>query len=181
MDPYQRLKDLGLALPALAAPVGSYVPAVLHDRTLYVAGQTPAWEGQLRHRGRVGLDLSIAEGYEAARLCILNALAAAESVIGDLRRVEQVLRVTGYVVAPQDCPAGRAGGGDRPAPCGEMTMKQAPGMTQELVPLGGGGPQADSLRTLIVERKQRPGDASVGQRPQIGAGGPRGIQHHHCA
>ena len=94
-----RLKELGYELPSLPNPAGSYVPATSIGSLLFTAGQLPFKQGQLRHTGKVGRDVSVEEAKEAALLCILNALAAVESEAGSLEGVRRVLKVTGYVAS----------------------------------------------------------------------------------
>ncbi|GLI26184.1 LysR family transcriptional regulator [Agromyces rhizosphaerae] len=97
-----RLAELGLELPAVAAPVAAYVPAVVSGNLAFTSGQLPFVDGALPETGKVGtgegqVDADAAKGY--ARTCILNALAAAESVIGSLDRVTRVVKVTGFVAS----------------------------------------------------------------------------------
>ena len=95
----ERLKTQGLILPVVNPPVANYVPCVLHGKLLLVSGQLPLDENGLRYRGQVGGDVSLEEGIEAARLCVLNALAQVRASIGDLERIQRVLRVGGFVNA----------------------------------------------------------------------------------
>ena len=74
-----RLTALGLNLPEVAVPVAAYVPAVAHGDVIYVSGQLPSVRGRVEYTGRLGAERTIEEGYAAARLCALNALAAAAS------------------------------------------------------------------------------------------------------
>ena len=94
-----RLKELGYELPSLPNPAGSYVPATSIGSLLFTAGQLPFKQGQLRHTGKVGRDVSVEEAKEAALLCTLNALAAVEADAGSLEGVRRVLKVTGYVAS----------------------------------------------------------------------------------
>ncbi|QBS37931.1 RidA family protein [Thermaerobacter sp. FW80] len=93
----RRLEELGLALPPVAPPVAAYVPGVLEDGWLYVSGQLPLREGQVLYRGKVGRDVTPDDGYAAARLCALNALAVVRAVAGSLDRVVRVVKVVGFV------------------------------------------------------------------------------------
>ncbi|MDW7651986.1 MAG: RidA family protein [Bacillota bacterium] len=93
---------MGLTLPAVAAPVGAYVPAVRTGRYIYTSGQLPLVGGSLRYKGKVGLDLTPEEGYEAARICALNALAAAASVVDDTEQIVRVVKVNGFVNTAPD-------------------------------------------------------------------------------
>ena len=93
----ERAKSLGITIPAGAGPIGAYLLAVQSGFLLFTAGQGPVKDGVVVSRGKVGRDLTVGEGYEAARLCALNCLAAAKSVLGSLDRVERVVKVNGFV------------------------------------------------------------------------------------
>ncbi|NLM46572.1 MAG: RidA family protein [Firmicutes bacterium] len=97
MDITAKLSSLGLKLPEVAAPVGAYVPAVVAGAFVYTSGQLPTADGTLRYSGKVGADLAVEDGYQASRLCALNALAAVKAAVGDLQRVRRVVKVTGFV------------------------------------------------------------------------------------
>lgn len=101
-DIYERVKEAGMELPTCPRPVGSYASGKIFGTLVFASGQTPTHEGVLVYRGRVGIDLSIEEGYAAARLAALNCVAELETVCGDLRRVEGILKVNGYVAAGED-------------------------------------------------------------------------------
>jgi len=92
-----KLASLGITLPSPPAPAGSYVPVVVSHSLAFVAGQIPAEGGQVKFRGKVGRDLSIEAGQQAARLCTINALAQLKAVLGSLDRVRRVVKVTGFV------------------------------------------------------------------------------------
>ena len=100
-DPYERMKASGVELPPSPRPAGSYAPGKVFGSLVFVSGQTPTRDGAPAHRGRVGTDLGIEEAYAAARLAALNCLAELEAVCGDLRRVEGILKVNGYVAASE--------------------------------------------------------------------------------
>lgn len=97
-----KLQELGLELPAVAQPVGAYVPAVRFGELIFTSGQLPLAEGTLRYAGKVGSDLNETDGYQAARICVLNGLAAAASVAGGLDKLARVIKVTGFI----NCDAG---------------------------------------------------------------------------
>jgi enamine deaminase RidA (YjgF/YER057c/UK114 family) len=97
VKPEEKLQAMGLTLPPVAKPVAAYVPVVQSGAHVYVSGQLPTRDGQLTVRGKVGSDLSLDQGYQAARLCALNALAAVKAQLGDLGRVVRVVKVTGFV------------------------------------------------------------------------------------
>lgn len=96
------LTQRGLSLPPVAAPAGAYVPALRVGDQVLTSGQLPLVDGKLQYRGHVGADVTPEQGYEAAAVCVLNALAAVKSVIGDLDRIERVIKVTGFVQSAPD-------------------------------------------------------------------------------
>ncbi|HWU46546.1 MAG TPA: RidA family protein [Humibacter sp.] len=97
-----RLASLGIQLPEVAAPVAAYVPAVVEGSLVYTAGQLPFVSGTLPATGKVGDGPGLVAAEDArqyARICALNALAAAKSVLGSLDRVTRVVKVTGFVAS----------------------------------------------------------------------------------
>ena len=99
MSVSERLKELGITLPAVAAPVAAYVPAVVHAGTVITSGQLPFVDGALPETGKVGAGVApdAAKGY--ARQCALNALAAAADAAGGVDRLAGVLRVGAFVAS----------------------------------------------------------------------------------
>ena len=93
----QRLTELGFTLPEVAAPAGSYLPAMISGNLVFTAGQIPLIEGKLMATGKLGAEITAEHGAEIAQRCALNALAAVKSVLGDLDRVKQVVKVIGFV------------------------------------------------------------------------------------
>ncbi len=94
-----RLKSAGFDLPAAPPAVANYVPFVLSGDLLFISGQlAKAGDGRMV-TGRLGADLSIEQGYEAAQLSALNILAQAKAALGDLARISNVLRLNGFVAA----------------------------------------------------------------------------------
>lgn len=98
MGVLDRLRELGLALPDVAAPAGAYVPAVRHGDLVYTAGQLPFSDGELPCTGLVGSEVTPEEAFECARLCALNALAAVHSLV-PLDSVTRIVKVTGFVAS----------------------------------------------------------------------------------
>jgi enamine deaminase RidA (YjgF/YER057c/UK114 family) len=93
-----RLRELGIELQSAPAPAANYVPFIVAGGTVYCAGQLPIWKGELRYKGRLGEDVSIEDGQEAARLCGLNLLAQVRMACGgDLSRVRRVIRLGVFV------------------------------------------------------------------------------------
>lgn len=96
-----RLSELGIELPAVAAPVAAYVPAVVNGGLVYTSGQLPFVEGALPAVGKVGAEVSAEDAKTYARTCALNALAAAADAAGGLDRIAGVLRVGGFVASAE--------------------------------------------------------------------------------
>lgn len=92
-----KIKELGLTIPEAPKPVAAYVPAVRSGNLVYTAGQIPFLNGELKYKGKLGKDLTVEEGYEAAKLCALNCLSVIKGVIGDLDKIVRVVRVGGFV------------------------------------------------------------------------------------
>ena len=100
--PEERLADLGLTLPGVAAPVAAYVPAVRTGDHVYTSGQLPMVEGALAATGKVGADVDAEQAKALARTCALNALAAVKAEVGDLGKVRRVVKVVGFVASAPD-------------------------------------------------------------------------------
>ena len=96
-DPEARLVELGITLPSASAPVANYVNAVRTGNLVFLAGKGPRKPDGTNVTGKVGTDLTIEEGYAAARLTGINQLAALKTEIGDLRRVRRIVKVLGLV------------------------------------------------------------------------------------
>jgi len=94
-----RLAELGLTLPAVAAPVAAYVPAVVTGNHVFTSGQLPFIDGKLTGTGKVGAEVSAEDAKKLAAVCAINALAALKSVIGDLDRVTRIVKVVGFVAS----------------------------------------------------------------------------------
>jgi enamine deaminase RidA (YjgF/YER057c/UK114 family) len=97
MTPEDRLRALGLELPAPPVPVAAYSLAVRTGDLLYLSGTTCYRDGQPMYRGKVGRDLTVEQGYDAARQTGLNLLAVLRQAVGRLELVDQVVKVNGYV------------------------------------------------------------------------------------
>jgi enamine deaminase RidA (YjgF/YER057c/UK114 family) len=93
-----RLEQRGVALPQVAAPLASYVPAVRTGNLVYTSGQLPIEGGTLAATGKVGAEVSPEQGKALARICALNALAAVGSVV-DIDTVARVVKVVGFVAS----------------------------------------------------------------------------------
>lgn len=97
----EKLKTLGLELPDPPKPVATYVPAVRTGSLLFLSGVLPMRNGQLAYAGKLGRDLGVAEGVEAAKMAMLNALAIAKQQLGSLDRITQVVKVIGHVASAE--------------------------------------------------------------------------------
>ncbi|MEX0731782.1 MAG: RidA family protein [Aquisalimonadaceae bacterium] len=94
----KRLAELGIDLPAAAAPAGNYVAYTISGSQVFISGQLPIENGAMAVKGILGDDLDIDDGYRAARLCALNLLAQLRVACGgDLDRVSRVLKLGGFV------------------------------------------------------------------------------------
>ena len=93
------LKVLGIELPPAPKPVASYVPAVLAGDLLYLSGMLPFRDGQVVITGKLGQEVTVERGAEAARLALLNALAVVKQELGSLDRVQRIVRVVGHVAS----------------------------------------------------------------------------------
>jgi enamine deaminase RidA (YjgF/YER057c/UK114 family) len=99
----QRLIDMGIELPQPAAPAANYIPFVISGNLIFVSGQITMLNGDLQYLGKVGDNLSVDDGYQAARICAINLIAQVrEACFGDLDRVTQVVKLGGFVNCTPD-------------------------------------------------------------------------------
>ncbi|GAB6923818.1 RidA family protein [Rhodococcus erythropolis] len=96
----ERLAELGIVLPAVAAPVAAYVPAVRSGNHVYTSGQLPFVDGKLALTGKLGAGVSDEDAKAAARTCALNALAAIDALVG-IDNVVRVVKVVGFVASAE--------------------------------------------------------------------------------
>jgi enamine deaminase RidA (YjgF/YER057c/UK114 family) len=97
--PEDRLAELGLAVPAVTAPVAAYVPAVRTGNLVYTSGQLPMVDGELAVTGKVGAEVDPEQAKRLAATCALNAIAAVRAEVGDLASVRRVVKVVGFVAS----------------------------------------------------------------------------------
>jgi len=100
--PEERLAELGLAVPEVAKPVASYIPAVRSGNHVFTSGQLPMRDGELITTGKVGGEVTEEEAVECARQCALNAMAAVRAEIGDLSKVKRIVKVVAFVASTPD-------------------------------------------------------------------------------
>ncbi len=98
----QRLAQLGIDLPTPAKAVASYVPVIRMGNTLVTSGQLPLKDGQLMARGLLGGPLNVEQGQLAAKWCAANVLAQAKAALGDLERIQRLVKITVFVASAQD-------------------------------------------------------------------------------
>ncbi len=102
MSVEQRLVDLGITVPEVVPPVAAYVPAVRTGNLIYTSGQLPARDGAMIAVGKLGDAVDEETGYECARQCALNALAAIKAEIGSLDNVKRVVKAVVFVASTPD-------------------------------------------------------------------------------
>ena len=94
----ENIKNLGLNIPDLPKALANYVPYKLIGKTIYISGQAPVHNGELIYKGKVGSDISIEEGIEAAKLCVINIIAALKTGLeGDWDKLDSFIKLTGFV------------------------------------------------------------------------------------
>jgi enamine deaminase RidA (YjgF/YER057c/UK114 family) len=98
-----RLTELGIALPLPPTPQANYVGNVVTGNLIFTAGQIPLRDGKVEFIGKLGRDMTVEQGYEAAKLCAINVLAQVKLALGgDLERVVRCVKLTGFVNSTQD-------------------------------------------------------------------------------
>ena len=102
MSVQQRLGELGVTLPEVAVPVANYVPAIRSGNYIYTSGQLPLVGGALAATGQLGPQSSVDDAAAAARVCALNAIAAAAGIAGGVDHLARAVKVTGFVSSSAD-------------------------------------------------------------------------------
>ena len=98
----EKIKSMGLSIPEVPKPVASYVPCVQTGKLVYTSGQGCKKDGIVAYQGKLGKDVTIEEGYEAAKIAILNALAVLKGHLGSLDRIKRVVKLLGFVASIPD-------------------------------------------------------------------------------
>lgn len=98
----ERLSELNIVLLEPPLPVASYLPGIFKNNLIFVSGQLPTRDGKLLATGKLGRDLDIKTGQMAARQAAINCLAVLKALLGNLDRVEQIIKITGYVQSVDD-------------------------------------------------------------------------------
>jgi enamine deaminase RidA (YjgF/YER057c/UK114 family) len=97
MTPEEKLKELGLSLPNVPVPVANYLPAVRAGNLVFISGQSCVDDGKLLYTGKVGGELTLEEGYDAAKQAAINCLAILKKELGELSRVKRIVKLFGLV------------------------------------------------------------------------------------
>lgn len=95
-------RELGIEIPASRAPSGTFAPLVRVGSLVFTSGQTAKVDGVVRYKGKLGRDVSVEEGQEAAKICVRNCLALLNDHAGGLDQIERIVRLTGYVNSAED-------------------------------------------------------------------------------
>ena len=94
----ENIKNLGLNIPDLPKALANYVPYKIVDKTMYISGQAPVQNGELIYKGKVGSEIAVEDGIEAAKLCVINIIAAVNTGLkGDWDKLDSFVKLTGYV------------------------------------------------------------------------------------
>ena len=94
----ENIKNLGLNIPDIPKAMENYDPYKIIGKTIYISGQAPVQNGELIYKGKVGSDISIEEGIEAAKLCVINIIAALKTGLeGDWDKLDNFVKLTGFV------------------------------------------------------------------------------------
>jgi enamine deaminase RidA (YjgF/YER057c/UK114 family) len=98
----ERLQELGIAIPRAPSPMANYVGAVRTGNLVFVSGHGPRRDDGTFIAGKLGRDLTVEQGYDAARATVIQCLASLQSVIGDLERVTRIVKLLGMVNCTED-------------------------------------------------------------------------------
>ncbi|HEX2173094.1 MAG TPA: RidA family protein [Dehalococcoidia bacterium] len=101
MEVEAKLEKLGLTLPPVRTPAFNYIPTRRSGNILYVSGHGPIVDGKLAYKGKIGRELTVEQGADAARITMLNCLASIKAAIGDLDKVTQILKLLGMVASEE--------------------------------------------------------------------------------
>lgn len=97
-----RLTDKNITLPEAAAPAANYLPYTISGNQLFISGQLPLLDGALTTKGQLGHSVTVEQGIEAAETCAINILAQAKAALGDLSRIKQIIKISGFVSSTPD-------------------------------------------------------------------------------
>lgn len=97
LTPEQKLTELGISLPEVKTPPANFVPVVTTDKLAFVSGQGPIKDGVVAVKGVVGSDLTLEDGYQAARMTVINALSVLNKELGSLNRITRFVKLLAWV------------------------------------------------------------------------------------
>ncbi|PIW69087.1 MAG: hypothetical protein COW08_09140, partial [Ignavibacteriales bacterium CG12_big_fil_rev_8_21_14_0_65_30_8] len=92
-----KIKELGFEIPEPTKPMAAYLPSIKTGNYIFTAGQVPLVKGELKYKGRVGVDLTLEDAQKAAQICALNCLGVVKSISGSLENIEQIVKLTVFV------------------------------------------------------------------------------------
>ena len=99
----QNIKNLGLIIPNPPKAVANYVPYKITGKTMYISGQAPIQNGEVIYKGKVGSDITNEDGIKAARLCVINIIAAVKNGLeGNWDKLDSFVKLTGFVNCKDD-------------------------------------------------------------------------------
>lgn len=98
----KKLQEMGIDISNAPKPAASYIPAVQTGNLVYTAGQASKKDGILVYKGKLGKDLTVEEGYEAAKISIINCLAVLKGHLGSLDRIKKVVKLLGFVASTSE-------------------------------------------------------------------------------
>jgi enamine deaminase RidA (YjgF/YER057c/UK114 family) len=101
MTPEEKLISLGIELPEVPRPLGSYVPFVKTGNLIYISGMLPLKAGKLEKTGRVGESVILEDAYQAAKIATINGLSVLKSAVGNLNKVTRCVKISGFVASAQ--------------------------------------------------------------------------------
>lgn len=102
MSPEKKLQELGIELPEVPQPLGSYVPFIQTGNLIFLSGMLPLINGKLLRTGRVNESVSLDEAREDARIATINALSVLKKYLGNLNIVKRCIKITGYIASSPD-------------------------------------------------------------------------------
>jgi enamine deaminase RidA (YjgF/YER057c/UK114 family) len=93
---WKKAKEMSINIPEPPKPVAAYASGVKVGEFIYASGRVPLVNGELKYKGKVEVNVTMEEAYEAARICALNCLGVVKSLVGDLDKIEKVVKVAGF-------------------------------------------------------------------------------------
>jgi enamine deaminase RidA (YjgF/YER057c/UK114 family) len=93
----EKLLEMGIEIPEAPKPLASYIPVIKSGNLIFTAGQVPLANGEVKYKGKVGKDISLEDGIKAAEICTINCLSVIKTLIGELDKIKQILKVTVFV------------------------------------------------------------------------------------